>query len=113
MVGGVTQQTLILWRNQTVDITSKVILISLMVIANGDLHADNSAMEFGARRRHHHHNSDNDDRDTSITCPFKKTATAFTVKRKALKYPYANGTSVLDAYSGRWNYDTFMDIPRQ
>lgn len=94
------------------DTTSKVILISLMVIANGDLHADNSAMEFGARRRHHHHNSDNDDRDTSITCPFKKTATAFTVKRRALKYPYANGTSVLDAYSGRWNYDAFMDIPK-
>lgn len=83
------------------DITSKVILISLMVIANGDLHADNSAMEFSARRRHHHHNDSNDTRDASITCPFKKVATAFTVKRKALKYPYANGTSVLDAYSGR------------
>ena len=83
------------------DTISKVILISLMTIANGDLHADNSAMEFSARRRHHHHNSDNDDRDTSSTCPFKKIVTAFTVKRKALKYPYANGTSVLDAYSGR------------
>ena len=95
------------------DTTSKVILISLMVIANGDLHADNSAMEFSARRRHHHHYDSNDDRDTA-TCPFKKTATAFTVKRKALKYPYANGTSVLDAYSGRWrgSDEKFMDIPQ-
>jgi len=84
-----------------------------MTIANGDLHADNSAMEFSARRRHHHHNDSDDARDTA-TCPFKKKATAFTVKRKELKYPYANGTSVLDAYSGRWrgSNETFMDIPQ-
>src|SRR5713226_6646890 len=89
------QRIHILWRNRIVNIISKVIAINLMVLMS-DVYADS------ARHRHHHRNSNNDDRDTSITCPFKVPIEAFTINRKALKYPYANGTSVLDAYSGRW-----------
>lgn len=55
-------------------------------------------------RRSRHSPHDRRHRDDGVDTPARVHPEVWDVVRPGLIYPYATGTSVLDAYSGRWRW---------